>query len=298
MSRADTFSFAQDGLRLRAKRDGWRTLIKVPRMETLGRAEAVAEFTLGTRPSDIFHDIFHVEEMAEIEFGTVPVNQGQDAFEGTAGIEGRHEKRFVEAFLRSLRGEQRSRFHFSLDSGILPGPRDATFFMMPEEGFKQEFDGFSTLRPKEARRDGTIGTRVLHLLLGPGEFRRIIKRPTVPIRLPRKRRTTLIGISTNRDHGVNVGVEEFGVALGSPVTNFQADFGHDFDRHGMDIARRGTTCTLDHTQPQLHFGKTGESVGAWVEDLLGSESQPGEMMEMDDERYAAGEAMLGWDISR
>jgi len=40
--------------------------------------------------------------------------------------------------------------------------------------------------------------------------------------------------------------------------------------------------------------KTGEGVGAWLEDLLGSESRPGEMMEMDYERYAAGEAMLGW----
>lgn len=41
-------------------------------------------------------------------------------------------------------------------------------------------------------------------------------------------------------------------------------------------------------------GKTGEGLPGWFEALLGGKSSPAEIMEVDYERYAIGEALLGW----
>ncbi len=41
-------------------------------------------------------------------------------------------------------------------------------------------------------------------------------------------------------------------------------------------------------------GKTGEGLVAWFEALLTARSRPSEIMEVDYERYAVGEALLGW----
>jgi G3E family GTPase len=47
---------------------------------------------------------------------------------------------------------------------------------------------------------------------------------------------------------------------------------------------------------KLHFvsAKSGDGLEVFFSDLLGNESSPGKMMEVDYERYAEGEAMLGW----
>ena len=41
-------------------------------------------------------------------------------------------------------------------------------------------------------------------------------------------------------------------------------------------------------------GKTGEGLADWFEALLGSKSSPAEIMKLDYERYAYGEALMGW----
>jgi len=63
-----------------------------------------------------------------------------------------------------------------------------------------------------------------------------------------------------------------------------------------DLADLRSRLTKGYPNKRLFFlsAKTGEGLPEWISALLSNESGPGKMMEVDYERYADGEALLGW----
>ena len=63
-----------------------------------------------------------------------------------------------------------------------------------------------------------------------------------------------------------------------------------------DLEELGEKLSTKYPEKNIFWisAKTGEGVNEWIDALLSSTSQPEKMMAVDYERYAAGEAMLGW----
>ena len=74
---------------------------------------------------------------------------------------------------------------------------------------------------------------------------RVVEAPVKTVHLSREHRACLVCIPAHGDHGIDGAIQKLIHVLGVVSGNVDADFPHDFDRFGMNIAGGFGTCAGD-----------------------------------------------------